>query len=42
MNEPLTVGGETLTFRQIFRRQADRLAAALTRDEPYESFLLSC
>lgn len=42
MNEPLAVDGETLTFRQIFRRQADRLAAALTRDEPYESFLLPC
>jgi CRISPR-associated protein Cas2 len=33
---------ETVTFRGLFRRQADRLAAALTRDEPYESFLLPC
>jgi CRISPR-associated protein Cas1 len=42
MNAPFTLGAETVTFRGLFRRQADRLAAALTRDEPYESFLLPC
>jgi CRISPR-associated protein Cas1 len=42
MNAPFLVDGETVTFRHLFRRQADRLAAALTKDEPYESFLLPC
>ncbi len=42
MNAPFPLGAETVTFRGLFRRQADRLAAALTRDEPYESFLLPC
>ncbi len=38
----MQVDGQSLTFREVFRRQADRLAAALTRDEPYESFRLPC
>lgn len=42
LTAPFSVDGHDLTFREIFRRQADRLAAALTRDEPYESFLLPC
>ncbi len=42
MSTPLEIEGQSLTFRQIFRRQADRLAAALTKDEPYESFRLPC
>ena len=42
MGTPLEIDGQSLTFRQIFRRQADRLAAALTKNEPYESFRLPC
>jgi len=34
----ISVGGEDLTFRQVFRRQAERLARALTTGEPYRSF----
>jgi CRISP-associated protein Cas1 len=42
LSTPFAGEQQTLTFRDVFRRQADRLAAALTRDEPYESFLLPC
>ena len=42
LSTPLAGETPALTFRDAFRRQADRLAAALTRDEPYESFLLPC
>jgi CRISPR-associated protein Cas1 len=42
LSTPFAGEQESLTFRDVFRRQADRLAAALTRDEPYESFLLPC
>ena len=42
MSTPMEIDGQSLSFRQIFRRQADRLAAALTKDEPYESFRLPC
>lgn len=42
LSAPMQLDGQSLTFRQIFRRQADRLAAALTKDEPYESFELPC
>lgn len=35
---PVALGGEELTFRQLFRRQAERLARALLQNEPYESF----
>ena len=42
LTTPFTVDGHDFTFRELFRRQAERLAAALTRDEPYESFLLPC
>jgi CRISPR-associated protein Cas1 len=42
LNEPFAADGGTLTFREVFRRQADRLAAHLTRGEPYESFTLPC
>jgi hypothetical protein len=34
--------GENLTFRQLFRRQAERLARTLTAGEPYEPFRLPC
>ena len=42
LNTPLAGEPQSLSFRDVFRRQADRLAAAITRDEPYESFLLPC
>lgn len=43
LNEPFALEtGSSLSFREIFRRQADRLAALLTRGEPYESFELPC
>jgi CRISPR-associated protein Cas1 len=39
MNTPVALGGgEELTFRALFRRQAERLARALLQNEPYESF----
>jgi CRISP-associated protein Cas1 len=42
LNEPFPLETGTMTFREAFRQQADRLAALLTRGEPYESFLLPC
>jgi len=42
MATPLAVDGEELTFRQLFRRQAERLARALTQGEPYRAFRLPC
>jgi CRISPR-associated protein Cas1 len=39
---PLSIDGEALTFRQLFRRQAERLQRALTSGEPYKSFRLPC
>jgi CRISPR-associated protein Cas1 len=42
LTTPFSVDGRDVTFRDLFRRQADRLAAAITRDEPYESFRLPC
>lgn len=42
LNTPFAAEDQSLTFRDVFRRQADRLAAAIIRDEPYESFLLPC
>jgi CRISPR-associated protein Cas1 len=39
---PFAVDGEELTYRQLFRRQAERLARALTEGEPYRSFRLPC
>jgi len=36
---PMALGdGEALSFRQLFRRQAERLARALLDGAPYESF----
>jgi hypothetical protein len=40
LTAPLDFGGETLTFRQLFRRQAERLARTLTDGEPYQAFRL--
>lgn len=42
LNTPFAWEQQSLTFRDAFRQQAERLAAALTRDEPYQSFLLPC
>jgi CRISPR/Cas system-associated endonuclease Cas1 len=39
---PLSLGAESLTFRQLYRRQAERLARAFTDNEPYEPFRLPC
>lgn len=39
---PFSIDGQELTFRQLFRRQAERLARTLTHDEPYEPFRLPC
>lgn len=38
LTRPIDLDGETLTFRQLFRRQAERLAAALVRGDPYRRF----
>ncbi|MES1244640.1 MAG: CRISPR-associated endonuclease Cas1 [Acidobacteriota bacterium] len=42
LNTPLALGEESLTWRQLFRRQAERLARALMDDVPYEAFRLPC
>jgi hypothetical protein len=42
LSAPFAYQGGTITFRQVFRQQAERLAAHLTRGEPYESFRLPC
>jgi len=38
MTTPVVLDGEELSFRHLFRRQAERLARALLAGEPYESF----
>lgn len=38
LTRPLELAGEKLTFRQVFRRQAERFAACLVRGEAYRSF----
>lgn len=35
-------GERALSFRDLFRRQAGRLARALTEGEPYRGFRLAC
>ena len=42
LTTPVSVEGEPLSFRQLFRRQAERLARALTEAEAYQSFRLPC
>jgi CRISPR-associated protein Cas1 len=42
LTKPFPVDGDTLTFRQIFRRQAERLARTLIEGEPYQGFRLPC
>lgn len=42
LTEPLALGAETLSFRQLFRRQCERLARTLTAGENYQGFRLPC
>jgi CRISPR/Cas system-associated endonuclease Cas1 len=42
LTTPFSVDGESLSFRQLFRRQAERLARTLTDGAPYEGFRLPC
>jgi CRISPR-associated protein Cas1 len=42
LTSPFATGEGDLSFRQLFRRQAERLARALTDGEPYQGFLLPC
>lgn len=37
LTRPFELDGETLTFRLLFRRQAERLVRCLIEDEPYKS-----
>jgi len=40
--EPIALEEGSATFRDLFRRQAERLARALTQGEPYRAFRLPC
>lgn len=42
LNAPLAIDGEALSYRKLFRRQAERLARTLTAGEIYRSFRLPC
>ena len=42
LTQPVALGAESLSFRDLFRRQAERLARALTQGEVYEPFRLPC
>ena len=42
LTQPIALGGDTASFRDLFRRQAGRLARALTQGEVYEPFRLPC
>lgn len=42
LTTPFSLEGETLSYRQVFRRQAERLARAVVQGEPYEAFRLPC
>jgi CRISP-associated protein Cas1 len=42
LTAPISVGSEQLSFRQLFRRQAEALARALKGEEPYRAFRLPC
>jgi len=39
---PFSLDGEELSFRQLFRRQAERLSRALIEGHEYEPFQLPC
>jgi CRISPR-associated protein Cas1 len=38
LNRPIALGEEHLSYRRLFRRQAERLARSLAGEEPYRSF----
>lgn len=42
LGSEITLDGERMTWRQLFRRQAERLARALLEDVPYEAYRLPC
>jgi CRISPR-associated protein Cas1 len=42
LGSQVTLGEERLTWRHLFRRQAERLARALLEDAPYEAYRLQC
>jgi CRISPR-associated protein Cas1 len=42
LTTPFSGDGQELTYRGLFRRQAERLAKALTEGEPYQPFRLPC
>jgi CRISPR-associated protein Cas1 len=42
LTTPLRLAEGDLSFRQVFRRQAERLARALVAGEPYQGFRLPC
>lgn len=39
LNEKFETGGESRSFRQVFQRQAERLARAIQTEESYEAFV---
>jgi hypothetical protein len=42
LNAPQSLEGETLSFRQLFRRQAERLQHVFIDNQQYEPFRLPC
>ena len=42
LNAPQSLAGEQLSFRQLFRRQAERLQHVFIDNQPYEPFRLPC
>jgi CRISPR/Cas system-associated endonuclease Cas1 len=42
LNTFVALGEQSQTWRQLFRRQAERLARALVDDIAYEAFRLPC
>ena len=42
LEQTFEVEGETISFRRLFRRQAERLERAILNGEPYRSFRLPC
>lgn len=42
LNATVQLGEESMTWRKLFRRQAERLARTLVEDATYEAFRLPC
>lgn len=42
LTTPFAIDGESLCYRELFRRQAERLARTLVDGEPYQAFRLPC